>query len=355
MTRPAVGLAVHTPGGPVRPWSFERRDLRPHDVAVAITHCGVCHSDVEAIHGVRAPDLPLVPGHEFVGRVSAAGGSVTRFRVGDAVAVGNSVDSCGACEECLAGYENHCSGGGPTRTYWGVDRHDGRRTQGGWSTEYVASETWVHHLPDVLDPAAAAPLMCAGITTWEALRHWAVGPGTTVGVVGIGGLGHLGVKFAKALGAEVVAFTLAPERVADIKALGADDVVVSADPDALAAQARRFDFVLDTASGPHDLAPYLRSLRLHGTLCLLGITPVVEIETRALRVGRHSLSGSGTGSPARVQEMLAFCAEHGIVADVDVLPSAQVATALDRLERGDVSYRIVLDLADLADLATVTA
>ncbi|WP_236789613.1 NAD(P)-dependent alcohol dehydrogenase [Amycolatopsis sp. GM8] len=350
--RPTVGLAVHTAGGPVLPWSFERRDPRPHDVAVAITYCGVCYSDVEAVRGAREPNLPLVPGHEFVGRVSAVGDLVTSFRVGDSVAVGNCVDSCGACEECLAGQQNHCTDGGPTLTYLGVDRHDGRRTQGGWSTEYVADEAWVYRLPDGLDPAPAAPLLCAGITSWEALRHWEIGPGSTIGIVGIGGLGHLGVKFAKALGAEVVAFTLTPENVADIKALGADDVVVSSDPDALAAQARRFDFILDTASRAHDLSPYLRALRLHGTMCLLGIPPTVEVETRALRVGRHSLAGSGTGSPARVREMLDFCAEHGIVADVDVLPSTQLATALDRLERGDVKYRLVLDLADLTERAS---
>ncbi|GAA1850725.1 NAD(P)-dependent alcohol dehydrogenase [Pseudonocardia ailaonensis] len=352
--RPTVGLAVRTPGGPVQPWSFERRDLRPDDVAVAVTYCGVCYSDVEAIHGAREPGLPLVPGHEFVGRVRAVGDAVTRFRVGDEVAVGNCVDSCGACDECRAGAENHCSDGGPTLTYLGVDRRDGRRTQGGWSTEYVVAEAWVHRLPDGLDPAASAPLMCAGITSWEALRHWEVGPGSTVGVVGIGGLGHLGVKFAKALGAEVVAFTATPDRVADITALGADEVVVSSDPDAMAAQARRFDFVLDTASRRHDLSPYLRALRLHGTLCLLGIPPTVEVETRALRVGRHSLSGSGTGSPARVREMLGFCAEHGITADVEVLPSAEIATALDRLERGDVKYRMVLDLGDLGDLTVAS-
>ncbi|MFC4950030.1 NAD(P)-dependent alcohol dehydrogenase [Pseudonocardia sp. GCM10023141] len=332
----------------VRPWSFERRDLRTHDVAVAITYCGVCYSDVEAVRGVREPTLPLVPGHELVGRVSAVGDDVTKFQVGDSVAISNCIDSCAVCDECRAGYQNHCTDGSPTLTYNGVDRYDGRRTQGGWSTEYVATEAWVHRLPDALDPAAAAPLMCVGTTSWEASRHWEIGPGMTVGVVGIGGLGHLGVKFAKALGAEVVAFTITPDHVADIKALGADDVVVSSHPDALAAQSRRFDFILDTASGAHDLSPYLRALRLHGTMCLLGITPVVEVETRSLRVGRHSVSGSGTGSPARVREMPDFCAEESIAADVEVLPSAQVTTALQRLERGDVRYRLVLDLADLA-------
>ncbi len=344
--RDAIGLALLEPGGTLAPFSFQRRDLRPADVAVRITHCGVCFSDLSALRSVPAQQLPLVPGHEFTGVVSAVGPDVTKFAVGDPVAVGNIVDSCGECANCLAGFENYCIRY-PTPTYLGRDRHDGSPQQGAYSSEYVVAEKWAYPLAATLDPAAAAPLMCAGITVWEALTHWEVGTGRRVGVVGLGGLGHLGVKFAKALGAEVALFTTSPGKEAAARALGADDVIVSRDSDAMRAQAGRFDFIVDTASAGHDPSPYLDALRLHGTLCMLGISDRIDVASFSLRWGRHSLAGSGTGSPATTQQMLDFCAEHDLTADVEVLPAHAVQTALDRLARNDVRYRFVLDLTQL--------
>jgi uncharacterized zinc-type alcohol dehydrogenase-like protein len=271
---------------------------------------------------------------------------VTGFAVGDPVAVGNIVDSCGVCPLCLAGQENYCQEF-PTLTYGGTDRRDGSPTLGGYSTEYVVRDRFVYHRPAHLDPAGVAPLMCAGITVWEPLRRWDVGPGTAVGVVGLGGLGHLAVKLAHALGAEVTVFTTSARKTPDALALGADHVVVSTDDEAMAAQRNRFSLVIDTASSAHELDPYLRCLALDGTLCSLGYLGPVTVQTLDLLVGRKSLSSSGSGGRRQTQELLDFCGEHGITADVEVLPSALVQTALDRLERNDVRYRFSLDLSDL--------
>lgn len=341
--RAVTGYGVQEPGGQLRPWTFKRRDLRSDDVAVRVTYCGVCHSDLHAVEGARSGDVPLVPGHEFVGEVAAVGADVRRFQVGDSVAVGNIVDSCGVCAACLDGQENCCAAF-PTTTYGGTDRRDGRPQHGAYSSEYVATEKFVYSLPDGLDPAGAAPLMCAGVTTWEPLRHWQVGPGNTVGVVGLGGLGHLAVKFAKALGAQVAVFTTSDTKAQAALDLGADDVVLSRDPEAMAAQTGRYDFILDTASAQHDPSPYLRALRMDGTLCMLGLPDRYEPEAMAL-LGRKNLSASGSGGTRSTREMLAFCAERGITADVEVLPLAEVGTALERLGRADVRYRFVLDVA----------
>lgn len=341
--RRVTGYALQEPGGQLEPWDFERRDLRPDDVAVRVTYCGVCHTDLHALEGAVAQDVPLVPGHEFVGEVAAVGAGVTRFRVGDAVAVGNIVDSCGVCAACLAHEEPYCEQY-PTTTYGRTDRRDGRPQHGAYSSEYVAYEKFVYALPDDLDPAGAAPLMCAGVTTWVPLREWQVGPGSTVGVVGLGGLGHLAVKFAKALGAHVTVFTTSAGKSAAALELGADDVVLSTDDEAVAAQLGRFDFILDTASAKHDPSPYLRTLRIGGTLCMLGLPETYEPEAMAL-IGRRNLTVSGSGGTQRTREMLEFCAEHGITADVEVLPLAEVGTALERLGRNDVRYRFVLDVA----------
>ncbi|KGH44926.1 alcohol dehydrogenase [Modestobacter caceresii] len=340
--RAVTGFAASGPREPLRPFEFTRRDLRPDDVAVRVTHVGVCHSELHAVEAMAAGSPPLVPGHEFTGEVTAVGAEVTRFRVGDAVAVGNIVDSCGRCDSCRAHREPYCAEF-PATTYGGRDLHDGSPTQGAYSTEYVVRDAFVYALPAGLDAAAVAPLMCAGVTTWSPLRRAGVGPGQQVGIVGLGGLGHLAVRFAVAMGARVTVFTSSPAKEADARALGAHDVVVSTDPAAMAAVAGRLDLVLDTASGAHDLAPYLAALRLDGTLCVLGLPEQYVVSPMSL-LGR-SLTVSGSGGTAETQEMLDFCGEHGLTADVEVLPLAEVNTAFERLRRNDVRYRFVLAVA----------
>jgi uncharacterized zinc-type alcohol dehydrogenase-like protein len=339
--RTTPALSISAAGEPLTLTTIDRRDLRPDDVAVEITYCGVCHSDLHEIE--HAQSFPLVPGHEFTGVVSAIGDAVTGFSVGDPVAVGNIVDSCGDCAMCDAGQENYCTQF-PTLTYGGTDRHDGRPTLGAYSGEYVASERFVYHLPEGLDPAGVAPLMCAGVTVWEPLQRWEVGPGKTVGIVGLGGLGHLAVKFADALGARVVLFTTSADKARGAHELGVDDVVVSSDSAAMEAMAGQLDFVLDTASAPHDLTPYLRTLRLDGTLCALGALGSMEFDPFALLIGRKSLASAGSGGRPGTQQMLDFSGAHGITADVEVVPAADVNEALARLGRGDVRYRFVLDM-----------
>ncbi|MDX3855206.1 NAD(P)-dependent alcohol dehydrogenase [Streptomyces sp. AK02-01A] len=340
--RNVTGWAAQQPGGPLKPWEFQRRDPLSGDVAVRIEYCGVCASDISAIrHG---GDYPLVPGHEMVGEIIAVGGDVSRFAVGDKVAVGNIVDSCGVCPACRAGRENWCFEF-PTLTYGGVDRKDGNPTRGGFSSEYVLDQRFVYALPQGLDPAGVAPLMCAGITTYSPLRRWGAGPGKTVGIVGMGGLGHLALKLAHALGAEVVQFTRSMEKAADARALGADDVVLSTDEDQMAAQTGRFDLILDTVGAPHALEPYLSALAMDGTLCLVGIPEgELKLNPLSLIVGAKNLAGAGSGGTVETQEMLEFCAEHGIVADVELMRPDQVNEALDRLARNDVRYRFVLDM-----------
>ena len=326
---------------------IERRELRPDDVAVRVTFSGVCHSDLHAVDSHVGGSL-LVPGHEFVGEVVAIGADVTGFSVGDPVAVGNIVDSCGVCDMCRAGQENFCREF-PTLTYGGRDRIDGSTTLGGYSTEYVARERFVYHRPSSLDAAGVAPLMCAGATVWEPLRRWSAGPGVRVGVVGLGGLGHLAVKLAVALGADVTVFTTTAGKEGDARALGASGVVVSSDPAAMAQAEGRFDLVLDTVSVAHDLAPYLRTVARDGTLCVLGYLGSLPVDMLALAIGHKSVSSGGSAGRPRTQEMLDFCGEHGITADVEVLPSREIGTAFARLRRNDVRYRFVLDLADVAD------
>jgi len=339
--RPVTGYAAYGPHEGLRPFEFTRGDLRADDVAVRITHVGVCHSDLHAVEGLPPGAPPLVPGHEFTGEVTAVGAEVTRFRVGDRVAVGNIVDSCGVCVNCQAGRESYCLEF-PQLTYGGVDRHDGTPTQGAYSTEYVVRDAFAYALPEGLDPAGVAPLMCAGVTTWAPIRRAGVGPGQRVGVVGLGGLGHLAVRFAAALGAEVTVFTTSAAKSADARALGAVHVAVSTDPEAMAVLAGSLDVVVDTASAAHDLAPYLRTLRLDGTLIVLGLPAEYRVEPMAL-LGR-SMTVSGSAGTVETQEMLDFCGEHGLTADVEVLPMAEVDTAFARLGAGDVRWRFVLDV-----------
>ncbi len=330
--RPTTAYRADHPGAPLSLVPIERRDLRPDDVAVRVSHCGVCHTDLHAVGAVDG--FPVVPGHEFVGGI------------GDPVAVGNIVDSCGVCAMCRRGQENYCREF-PTLTYGGTDRVDGSTTLGAFSGEYVVRESFVYHRPAGLDPAAVAPLMCAGVTVWEPLRAFGAGDGTSVGVVGLGGLGHLAVRMAHALGARVTVFTRTPGKSDDARALGADDVVVSTDDIAMAARADSLDLVIDTISAPHALEPYLKVVAVDGTLCSLGFIGPVTVETMAMLIGRKRLTSSGSAGRASTQEMLDFCGANGIVADVEVLPSGRVGDALSRLADNDVRYRFVLDMSDL--------
>ncbi|ARQ68042.1 NAD(P)-dependent alcohol dehydrogenase [Streptomyces marincola] len=347
--RTTVGWQLEESSSTLRRTPLERRDLRPDDLAVRVDHCGVCHSDLHAVSagGGRGP---LVPGHEFTGVVTSTGSAVTRFAVGDPVAVGNIVDACGQCAMCLAGQENFCRAF-PTLTYGGTDRHDGTPTLGGFSREYVVRDQFAHPVPEGLDPAATAPLLCAGVTVWEPLHALGAGPGSRVAVAGLGGLGHLAVKMAVALGAETSVISRSADKADDARRLGAHGFVVSGDPEQMAGARDRFDIVIDTISVPHDLGPYLRLVAMDGTLSHLGHLGPVTVETLDLLMGRKKLSSAGSGGRPATAAMLDFCARHGIAADIEVLPSARVNEALDRLRRNDVRYRFVLDLSDL-DSAT---
>lgn len=340
--RPARGYAALEKGGSIVPWSFERRATRPRDVVVRILYCGVCHSDLHSVNKWGA-EYPLVPGHEIVGEVMEVGPEVTGFAPGETVLIGTIVDSCRACDRCRDEMESYCEQF-PTLTYDGTDRVDGSRTRGGYSDVYVADERFVYHLPAGLDAAAAAPLLCAGITTYSPLRHWEVGPGKTVGIVGIGGLGHLAIKFARAMGAHVVAFTTSAGKVDEALALGAHEVVLSTDEAAMKAQAFRFDFILDTVSSRYPMDPFLLALAFDGTLCSLGIPDGFDFTPVLLTMGRRRIASSGVGGTRETREMLDFCARHGIVADIELVTPDAINDAFARLEKGDVRYRFVLDL-----------
>ncbi|MEV6529932.1 NAD(P)-dependent alcohol dehydrogenase [Streptomyces sp. NPDC051639] len=341
--RNVSGWAAHHRGGPLEPWHFTRRDLLADDVAVRVEYCGVCASDISA---VRHGDVfPLVPGHEMTGEITAVGSAVTRFEIGDKVAVGNIIDSCGTCPPCLAGRENWCRRF-PTLTYGNTDPKDGLVTRGGYSSEYVLPAKFTHHLPEGLDPAGAAPLMCAGITTYSPMKRWGVGPGKSVGIVGMGGLGHIALKLAHALGAEVVQFTRSEDKADEARALGADDVVLSTDEKQMAAQTGRFDFILDTVGAPHSVEPYMSALGMDGTLCVVGIPQgAIEVNPLSLIQGAKTLAGAGSGGTVETREMLDFCAEHGITAEIELMRPDQINEALGRLARNDVRYRFVLDMA----------
>lgn len=336
------------PGEPLEPTPIHRRELRLNDVDVRVTYCGVCHTDLHALHAPGDQDgaFPLVPGHEFVGEVVAVGGEVRDFSPGDPVAVGNIVDSCGTCDMCAREQENFCREF-PTLTYGGRDRVDHSPTLGAYAGRYVVRDRFVYHRPAHLDPAAVAPLMCAGITVWEPLRAWHVGVGTRLGVVGLGGLGHLAVRLGHALGADVTVFTTSESKRDDARRLGAAHVVGSTNAEQMAAARGSVDLIIDTVSAPHDLAPYLRVLDLDGTLCSLGYLGPSEIETMDLLIGRKRLASAGSGGRRWTQDLLDFCGEHNLAADIEVIPAAHVATALARLEHNDVRYRFVLDLAHI--------
>jgi uncharacterized zinc-type alcohol dehydrogenase-like protein len=341
-THTVHGYAAMEREGPIAPFDFEQREPRPDDVAFDVLFCGICHTDIHSI-GPWGQEYPLVPGHEMIGRVTATGAAVDGLAVGDTVAVSVIVDSCGECEPCRNETEIYCEAG-PTNTYDGIDRIDGSRTRGGYAESLVAGRRFVHRVPEGLDLAGAAPLLCAGVTTWSPLRHWEIGPGSKVGVVGIGGLGHLGVKFAHALGAHVVAFTTSPDKRDTILELGADEVVVSTDEDQMAAHRGSLDFLLDTVSATYPMTPVMETLKLDGTICSVGIPDRFEVSPFTMAAKRLSLASSGAGGTRDVREMLDFCAEHDITADVEVVGPAEINDALTRLARNDVRYRFVIDM-----------
>jgi len=343
------GYAAYSATTPLAPHSFERRDPGPKDVQIEILYCGVCHSD---LHTVRsewgAPVYPLVPGHEIVGRVVKVGGEVSRFKEGDLAAVGCLVDSCRHCTSCGEGLEQYCENGS-TGTYGGIEKETGRPTYGGYSDKIVVNEHFVLTLSGKLDPAAAAPLLCAGITTWSPLRHWKVARGQKVGVVGLGGLGHMGVKLAHALGAQVVLFTTSPGKAEDARRLGADEVVISRNPQEMARHAGSFHFILNTVAAPHNLDAFLVLLKRDGAMVLVGAPgePHPSPTVFNLIMRRRTLAGSLIGGIAETQEMLDFCAEHGIVSDIELIPIQQINEAYERMLKSDVKYRFVIDMASL--------
>jgi uncharacterized zinc-type alcohol dehydrogenase-like protein len=330
------------------PFTIERRVPGPQDIEIDILYCGVCHSDLhQARDEWQGTTYPCVPGHEIVGRVTRVGSAVTGFQPGDRAAIGCMVDSCRTCPSCQDGEEQFCDQG-PIWTYNAEDRHSGGMTYGGYSQSIVADQAFVLRVPDNLDLAASAPLLCAGITTWSPLRHWGVGPGQKVGVVGLGGLGHMAVKFAKALGAEVVLFTTSPGKAEDARRLGASEVVLSNDPVAMGALRNHFDFILDTVSAPHDLNVYLGLLKRNGTLTLVGVPPeAAPVAAANLIFGRHQLAGSLIGGIRETQEMLDFSGKHHITSDIELIPMASINAAYERMLRSDVKYRFVIDLATL--------
>jgi alcohol dehydrogenase (NADP+) len=347
---PTRAYAAFSATTPLAPLSIERREVGPSDVLIDIAYCGVCHSDLhQARNEWRATVYPCVPGHEIVGRVAKVGSAVTRLAAGDLAGVGCMVDSCRTCSSCRAGLEQYCLKG-PTYTYNSEDKHSGGRTYGGYSAAVVVDEAYTLRIPKSLDLAAAAPLLCAGITTYSPLRHWKVSKGQKVGVVGLGGLGHMGIKFARAFGAHVVVFTTSPKKVEDALRLGAHEVVVSSDAGAMGKHTGSFDFILDAVSAEHDINAYLRLLALDGTLTLVG-APEKPLPVMAFNLlgARRSFSGSGIGGIAETQEMLDFCGEHGIVSDIEMIRMAQIDQAYERMLKGDVRYRFVIDIASLAD------
>jgi uncharacterized zinc-type alcohol dehydrogenase-like protein len=327
---------------------IKRREPGPADVEMEILFCGVCHSDIHQVRNEWHNTVyPCVPGHEIVGRVTRTGPGVTRFKPGDLSAVGCMVDSCRSCESCRAGLEQYCRSF-PTFTYNSADKHLGGMTLGGYASTIVVDEAFVMRVPPGLDPAATAPLLCAGITTYSPLRHWKVGPGRKVGIVGLGGLGHMAVKFARAFGAHVVLFTTSPAKIADGLRLGAHEVVVSSDAEAMQKHQASFHFILDAVSANHDVNAYLGLLKLDGTLALVGAPEhPMPIAAFSLLLPRRNFAGSAIGGIAETQEMLDFCAQHGIVADIELIPIQKINEAWERMLRQDVRYRFVIDMASL--------
>ncbi|MBK6529278.1 MAG: NAD(P)-dependent alcohol dehydrogenase [Deltaproteobacteria bacterium] len=346
-----LGFAASDATAPFAPFRFDRRDPGVGDVEIDILYCGVCHSDLHTARGEwEGTVYPCVPGHEIVGRVTRVGASVTGFVVGGLAAVGCMVDSCGACPSCREGLEQYCERGDVTWTYNSPDKHRAAPvTYGGYSTRIVVDQRFCLKVSDKLHLAAVAPLLCAGITTYSPLKHWGAGKGKKVGVVGLGGLGHMGVKFAHAFGAHTVLFTTSPGKAEDARRLGADEVVISKDASAMARHAGSFDIILDTVAVPHSLDAYTSLLRRDGALVLVGVPqlPHPSPSVGKLIGARRSIAGSLIGGIRETQEMLDFCAERGIVSEVEVIPMQRIDEAYARMLRSDVRYRFVIDMASL--------
>ena len=345
---PTKAYAAQSATSPLAPFSFERRDPGAADVQIDILFCGVCHSDLHTARGEwGGTTFPCVPGHEIVGRVVKVGHDVKTFREGDLAAVGCMVDSCRTCENCRADLEQFCDNSA-TFTYNSKDKHTGGITFGGYSKSIVVHQDFVLRISDKLDLAATAPLLCAGITTYSPLRHWKIGKGHKVGVVGLGGLGHMALKFANAFGADVTLFTTSPGKSADAKRLGAHEVIITRDQEALENQAKQFDFIIDAVSAQHDIDAYLGLLKRDGVLCLVGVPPEpMPVSAFNLIVPRRQLAGSLIGGIAETQEMLDFCAEHGIVCDIEKIQIDQINEAYERMLKSDVKYRFVIDMSSL--------
>jgi alcohol dehydrogenase (NADP+) len=347
----ADAFAAGSPTSGLAPLSIPRREPRAQDVQIEILFCGVCHSDLHQVRNewkeVMSTVYPVVPGHEIVGRVTKVGSAVTKFKAGDIAAVGCMVDSDRVCPACKAGEEQYCESG-LTLTYNGEDKILGGVTYGGYSTGIVVDEKYVLRVPAGLDLAGTAPLLCAGITTYSPLRHWNVGKGQKVGVVGLGGLGHMGVKFSHAFGAHTVLFTTSPNKAGDAKRLGADEVVNSRNAEEMQKHAGSLDFILDTVSADHDLNAYLQLLKLDGTMTLVGAPEKpAPISAFNLIMKRRRLAGSAIGGIRETQEMLDFCGKHGITSDIELIPIQKVNDAYERLLKSDVKYRFVIDMASL--------
>ncbi len=347
-TKSVKAFGTKAAEAPLQGLTINRRHTTSHDVEMDILYCGVCHSDLHTVrnewHGTI---YPCVPGHEIVGRIVRVGDHVTKFKVGDVAAVGCLVDSCRKCEYCKEDMEQYCEKGN-IQTYNSPDKYLGTQTYGGYSESIVVDEAFVLRVPQNLDPAATAPLLCAGITTYSPLKHWNVGPGKKVGIVGIGGLGHMAVKLAKAMGAEVIVFTTSPSKVEDAKRLGADDVVLSKDEAQMKKYAGKLHFVLDAVSAQHNINAYLKLLRVDGSLALVGAPEhPLPVAAFSLIPFRRNLAGSMIGGIAETQEMLDFCGKHNIVSDIEMINIGQINEAYERLLTGDVKYRFVIDMASL--------
>ena len=343
-TMKTKGYAVLAAKQDLVPFDFSRRELRPDDVALDISFAGICHSDIHQAREEWGPAIfPMVPGHEIAGVVTEIGGAVTKFKVGDRIGVGVFVDSCRKCSSCLAGLQQYCVEG-MTGTYNGYERDGKTVAQGGYSDKFVVNQDYAVKIPGNLDMSGVAPLLCAGITLYSPLRHWNAGPGKKVGILGLGGLGHMGTKFAAALGAHTTVFSHSPEKEADAKAMGADDFISTKDPKTLASLPADFDLILNTVSADINIEDYLRLLKLDGTLVVIGLPgKPYSVNVPTLLGARRSLSGSMIGGMPQLQEMLDFCGEHNILSDVEVIDPSYINEAYDRTVKSDVKYRFVID------------
>ena len=344
-----ASYAAHTAKESLRPLTIERRALKSTDILIEIEYCGVCHTDLHFVNNDWGmTEYPVVPGHEIVGRISQIGSEVGKFKVGDLAAIGCMVNSCGQCNSCESGNEQYCLNGF-TATYNTPIDDPGGMTYGGYSQRIVADESFVLHVPKSLDITGTAPLLCAGITTYSPLLNWSVQKGMKVGIVGLGGLGHMGVKFSHALGAQTVMITTTPEKGEDAKTLGADEILISTDPDQMAKQAGEFDFILNTIPVDHNVAPYLDLLKVDGTMCVVGaVEPLNQVNAAQLMFGRKKLAGSLIGGISQTQEMLNFCGKYNIVSEVEVIRMDQIEEAFQRLVKSDVKYRFVIDMKSLS-------